>query len=132
MILQTLPAVALGLYTGWFHGKALIAGWVAGMTVGFATLYQVQQKAFAADGTVSIVKEHFGGSAFPLAKLGLATTTTIYAGALALAANLLVAVLGTLALRGRVADGTDATRDVDYTAEAGDPGVREDLPDLVG
>src|SRR5688572_29178307 len=33
IILQTLPAVALGLYTGWFHRWGLIAGWVAGMAV---------------------------------------------------------------------------------------------------
>ena len=34
IILQTLPAVALGLYTRWFHRAGLIAGWVAGMAAG--------------------------------------------------------------------------------------------------
>ena len=28
IILQTLPAVALGLYTRWFHRWGLVAGWV--------------------------------------------------------------------------------------------------------
>src|SRR6266487_5239284 len=34
VIIQTLPAVFLGLYTNWFHRGALIAGWVAGMAAG--------------------------------------------------------------------------------------------------
>src|SRR5947207_6728221 len=34
IIIQTLPAVFLGLYTNWFHRGALIAGWVAGMAAG--------------------------------------------------------------------------------------------------
>ncbi len=130
LILQTLPAVALGLYTRWFHAKALIAGWAAGMAVGFWALYQIPQRVFAPDGTVTLAKEHFGGSAFPLSELGFDTTTTLYAGALALAANLLVSVLGTLALRGRVDEGVDTTHPSDYTAEQGDPGVR-DLDELV-
>ena len=52
IILQTLPAVALGLYTRWFHRWALIAGWAAGMAVGFWTTFQIQQKLFNADGDV--------------------------------------------------------------------------------
>ncbi len=127
LILQTLPAVALALYTRWFHSRAVIAGWAAGMAVGFWTLYQIPQKAFGKGGVVTLTKEHFGGSAFPLSKLGFDTKTTIYAGALALLANLVVCVLGTLALRGRVADGVDSTVPEDYTAEAGDPGVRAEL-----
>ena len=38
---------------------------------------------------------HFGGSAFALAKLGLDTKMTIYAGFLAVAVNLVVAVVVT-------------------------------------
>lgn len=33
-ILQTLPAVFLGLYTRWFNRWALVVGWLAGMAVG--------------------------------------------------------------------------------------------------
>lgn len=35
-IMQTLPAVVLGLYTGWFHPHALLDGWAAGTVVGTA------------------------------------------------------------------------------------------------
>ncbi len=127
IILQTLPAVAIGLYTRWFHSRALIAGWAVGIAVAFWTLYEVPQKVFGADGQVTIVKEHFGGSGFALSKLGFDTTATIWAGILATAANLVVAVIATLVLRGRVADGEDTTLPGDYTAEAGDPGVQETL-----
>ncbi|TWF78345.1 SSS family solute:Na+ symporter [Pseudonocardia hierapolitana] len=33
-ILQTFPAVVLGLFTGWWHRSALLVGWAAGMLVG--------------------------------------------------------------------------------------------------
>ncbi|TQM35233.1 sodium:solute symporter family protein [Pseudonocardia cypriaca] len=33
-ILQTFPAVALGLFTRWWHRSALLAGWAVGMVVG--------------------------------------------------------------------------------------------------
>jgi SSS family solute:Na+ symporter len=35
-ILQTFPAVAIGLFTTWLHRRALLAGWAAGMVVGTA------------------------------------------------------------------------------------------------
>src|SRR5205085_7816631 len=40
IILQTLPSVALGLYTRWMHRGALVAGWVVGMVVGLWMLYE--------------------------------------------------------------------------------------------
>ena len=131
LILQTLPAVAVALYTRWLHSRALIAGWAAGMAVGIWSLYQVPQKAFAAGGVVTVTKQHFGGSAFPLSKLGLDTTTTLYAGVLAVLVNLAVCLVGTLLLRGRVAEPADATRPADYTVEAGDPGVSTEPDQLV-
>ena len=130
VMLQTLPAVAIALYTRWLHSKAIIAGWVVGMAVGYWTLYQIPQRRFSADGTVTIVREHFGGSGFPLRELGFDTSVTIYAGILALLANLLVCVVGTLLLRGRVAEDEDATQPRDYSADQGDPRVKE-LPELV-
>ena len=33
-IIQTLPAVMLGLYTRWFNSWALLAGWAVGTVVG--------------------------------------------------------------------------------------------------
>ena len=132
IILQTLPAVALGLYTRWLHRVALLAGWATGLLVGFLTLYQVQAKAFGADGTVTVTKEHFGGSAYPLSELGFDTKTTIYAGLLALGANLLIAVLGTLLLRAmKVPDGEDGTQQADYVVDRDDSRVH-DLSELTG
>jgi SSS family solute:Na+ symporter len=125
IILQTLPAVALGLYTRWFHRGGLIAGWFAGMAAGIVMLYNIPR--LAPDGTV--VREHFGGSSFALSKLGLDVESSVYAGFLALLANLLVAVVVTLVLRAmKVDDGVDGTADSDYTAEREDPSFRE-LPD---
>src|SRR6201996_9140296 len=39
IILQTAPAVALGLYTRWFHRGGLIAGWAVGMITAFLMLW---------------------------------------------------------------------------------------------
>ena len=78
-------------------------------------------------------KAHFGGSAYPLKDLGLDTKMTVYVGMLALAVNLVVAVVGTLVLRAaKVADGADATRAGDYVADAGDPKVKQDLDLMPG
>ena len=33
-IIQTLPAVIIGLYTRWFHEKALFCGWLVGIVAG--------------------------------------------------------------------------------------------------
>ncbi|HVV88765.1 MAG TPA: sodium:solute symporter family protein [Kofleriaceae bacterium] len=114
MILQTLPAVGLGLFTRWFHRAGLIAGWTAGMASGLWMLYTIPNPATH--------HAHFGGSAFPLAKLGLSTDVAVYAGFLALIANLVVSVLATVLARAAgVADGADATAPADYFADEGDP-----------
>jgi len=116
IILQTLPAVALGLYTRWFHRGALIAGWAAGMAMGMWMLYQVANPATG--------KKHFAGSAFPLSEFGFDTKKTIYVGIVAVLVNLAVAALLTLVLRAaRVADGVDATTPDDYFADEGDARV---------
>ncbi|MBB6346857.1 monocarboxylate uptake permease MctP [Nonomuraea muscovyensis] len=118
IILQTLPSVALGLYTRWFHKGGLLAGWALGLAAGMWMLYLVPNPATG--------KAHFGGSAFGLSNLGFDTTMTIYAGFLALAVNLAVAALGTLVFRAmKVADGQDATSREDYFADQGDPKVKE-------
>jgi SSS family solute:Na+ symporter len=118
IILQTLPSVALGLYTRWFHRGGLIAGWIAGMGAGIWMLYTVPNLANG--------KLHFGGSAFSLSNLGLDTKMTIYAGFLALAVNLVVAAVGTLVFRAlKVEDGVDGTSREDYFADEGDPKVKD-------
>jgi SSS family solute:Na+ symporter len=122
IILQTLPAVGLGLYTRWFHRGGLIAGWAVGMVTAVVLLYQVPKVDPA---TGDVIKAHFGGSGYALSNFGFDTDMAIWAGFPALAANLLVAVVVTFALRAmKVSDGTDATRPDDYVAEAGEPGVQ--------
>ncbi|MDG4782993.1 sodium:solute symporter [Micromonospora sp. WMMD961] len=114
IILQTLPAVALGLYTRWFHRTGLIVGWAVGMGLGMWMLYQV----------ASPTRKHFGGSAFPLSEFGFDTTKTIYVGIVAVVVNLAVAALVTLALRAAKADeGVDGTTPDDYFADEGDPRI---------
>jgi SSS family solute:Na+ symporter len=72
IILQTAPAVALGLYTRWLHRGGLIAGWAAGMAMGLWMLYNIPNAATK--------RAHFGGSAFPLSKFGFDSPKTIYVG----------------------------------------------------
>jgi SSS family solute:Na+ symporter len=127
LILQTLPAVGLGLYTTWFHRYALLAGMGAGLLGGLALLYQIPQLSL--DGKV--VREHFGGSSWPLSHLGIHNGQSVYVGLVALAINLLTVVVLTVALRLRgVPDGVDITWSHDYTADEGDPSVRR-LAELV-
>src|ERR671921_1447192 len=114
IILQTAPAVALGLYTRWLHRGGLIAGWIAGMAIGLWALYQIANPATG--------RKHFGGSAFPLSKFGFDTPKTIYVGFVAVAVNLLIAVIVTLVLRAtKTPDGFDGTEPDDYFADEGDP-----------
>ena len=126
IILQTLPSVAVGLYTRWMHRGALIAGWAVGMATGLWMLYDIPKLNPV---THAVVKAHFGGSAFALSKLGFATKATIYPGLVSVLVNLLVVVVVTLILRAmKVDEGIDGTAETDYTAEREDPTVR-DLPE---
>ncbi len=128
IILQILPAVGIGLFTRWFHRGGLIAGWAVGMFVAVKLLYDIPKKDPA---TGEIVKAHFGGSGYPLANFGLDTQVSLWVGFIAIVANLVVAVLVTMVLRaGKVPEGVDATTRADYFAEAGDPGVTVEEPDL--
>ena len=114
VILQTLPAVVVALYTRWLHRWALLAGWAVGLGYGLYLLYLIPNKAAG--------KAHFGGSALPLDKLTVfgwhpfaGSTVQIYVGFVALVLNLVVAVLVTLVLRRtRTAEGADATAAEDY------------------
>ncbi|GAA4537998.1 monocarboxylate uptake permease MctP [Amycolatopsis samaneae] len=124
MILQTLPAVALSLYTRWFHRWGLIAGWVVGMAWGLIMLYGIPNPANG--------KKHFGGSALPLGDLSIfgwhpfaGSAVQIYPGFVALVANIVVAVLVTLvARRLKVVNGTDQTEPEDYHADEHDKDLR--------
>ena len=130
LILQTLPAVGIGLLTRWFHRGALMAGWAAGMVTGLWMLWTVPQAVVTAAGP-KIIREHFGGSAFSLEKLGFDTKTTIYVGFLAILVNLVVAALVTLVLRARnVPDGDDSTLPESYTVEADDTKAPNLVPEV--
>ncbi len=118
IILQTLPALVLGLWRTFVHRWALLAGWAVGMAVGLFMVYDTPNPLTG--------KEHFGGAQYALSKLGLGDTkVTVYTGIIALAANLLVVIVGSLVLRAAGAPaGRDVTAPDDYEVEAGDPNVK--------
>ncbi|HST27649.1 MAG TPA: sodium:solute symporter [Rudaea sp.] len=92
-IAQIFPPIAFGLYTRWFRGGALLAGWALGMALGTTLSWQVGMKpVFALPGV--------GG---------------VYIGLIALAANIALAALVTAIAnaRGR-AQAHDATVPGDY------------------
>jgi SSS family solute:Na+ symporter len=97
-ILQTLPAVFIGLYTNWFHRRALIIGWAAGMILG----------------TWIAMTQNFA-SVFPL-HLGT-FTVQLYAALVALLVNLLVSSVLTLLFKVmHIPTGRDLTTPLDYEA----------------
>ncbi len=96
-IIQTLPAVVLGLYTGWFHRHALLVGWAAGIVVG----------------TAMVASLGFTTSVFPL-QLGQ-LTIPCYAALASLVINLAVTVTLTWFLNlGLTAHGSEDTVEADY------------------
>ncbi len=125
LILQTLPAVAISLYTRWFHRWGLVAGWIVGIGWGLVMLYNIPNAATG--------KAHFGGSALKLGDLSIfgwhpfsGSPLQIYVGFVALAANLLIAVIFTvIARRMKVFNGTDDTAPEDYHADEHDKDLRE-------
>jgi SSS family solute:Na+ symporter len=115
-ILQTFPAIVLGLYTRWLHRWALLLGWATGMVYGTWTAYGVP--------VVGKPGSHFGG---PLAVAPF-TDTKVYIALTAVVLNLVVAVVATWILNAlKVPSGSDHTSVEDYHADAGDVGV-EELP----
>jgi len=122
IILQTLPALVFGLYTRWFHRWALLAGWAVGLVVGLWMAYVTP--AVGPAGTIT--KAHWGGSLWAVSHLGIDTKVTIYMGLVAVAVNIVLAVVLTPVLRALDSStgGADSTREEDYHVEAGDPGVQ--------
>jgi SSS family solute:Na+ symporter len=125
IILQTLPSVAISLYTRWFHIWGLVAGWVVGLGWGMYLLYQIPNPATN--------HAHFGGSALALGKLSLfgwhpfsGSQVQIYVGVVALAANLIIGIVVTLVMRQlKMYNGTDQTNPEDYHADEGSEKLRE-------
>jgi SSS family solute:Na+ symporter len=106
-ILQTLPSVAIGLFTRFLHRTALLAGWAGGMAVG----------------TLMAVDQDFKSSVYPLDLLGLHVAA--YEGVFALLVNLVLSLLLSPLLRAAgVAEGVDETRPEDYRDAEDLPGAR--------
>ncbi|TWD74937.1 SSS family solute:Na+ symporter [Kribbella amoyensis] len=117
-ILQTFPAIVGGLFTRWFHRWALLAGWAVAMVWGTVSAYNVVNPA---------TKKHFGGS---LANIPF-TEKQAYIGLTAFVLNLVIVVVLTVLFRAlKLPEGKDSTHPTDYTADAGDPGVK-DLDELL-
>jgi SSS family solute:Na+ symporter len=96
-IIQTLPAIVIGLFTNWFHGRALLYGWFAGMLIG----------------TLMAAAQHFQSSVFPL-QLG-SLVVPGYAALYALIANLIVTIAATTVMDlAGLQRGADATLRSDY------------------
>jgi SSS family solute:Na+ symporter len=96
-VLQTLPAIVVGLYSRWPHRWALLGGWAAGMAAGTWMASELQFK-----GTVYAL--HIAGYTVPG-----------YAALWALIVNFAVMVALTIVLRAAGApQGTDATQPADY------------------
>ncbi|MGE5167157.1 MAG: sodium:solute symporter, partial [Deltaproteobacteria bacterium] len=92
-IAQILPAIAFGLFTRWFRGGALLAGWALGMVLGTALSASVGMKPV-----------------FALPEIG-----GVYIGLIALAANIAVAAALTAVANARGhAPARDATSSDDY------------------
>ncbi|HUZ76894.1 MAG TPA: sodium:solute symporter [Chloroflexota bacterium] len=99
-IIQTLPAIAIGLYTRWLHRYALLIGWAVGMALG----------------TYMALSQGFKSSIYPLAIGGFKLPG--YAALYAVIANLIVAAVLTWIFRAaNMAAGQDETSAADYGAE---------------
>jgi solute:Na+ symporter, SSS family len=96
-IIQTLPAVLIGLYTRWFNSWALLIGWAVG--------------TFA--GTYMSVSVNFG-FAYPLAFLGW--TFPGYTAVYTLVLNLVIAIVLTPILNALGEKPVDKTASADYYA----------------
>ena len=108
-ILQTFPAIVIGLYTRWFHRWALVVGWAAAMAYGTIVAYNTP-----APGTAGT---HFGASTANVPGLN----HTVYIAVTALIINLVVAAVLTVLFRlARLPDGSDETVRAHYLAGAGE------------
>jgi SSS family solute:Na+ symporter len=112
LIIQTLPAVFLGLYSNWFNRGALIVGWAAGMISGVWM--------FIAANYASVYVFNIGGQQFG-----------IYSALSSLVLNLVLVVILTPIFRAAgITPGKDNTRPADYEEEI--PEKAEPLPEAMG
>ena len=108
-ILQTFPSIVFGLYTRWFHGWGLLAGWAVGMVYGTVTAYNVVN---------AVTGSHFAGSVAMIPVIGKMGYIALTAFALnAIVAAAVTAILAVV----KVPHGRDETTAQDYLADEGDP-----------
>jgi solute:Na+ symporter, SSS family len=106
-ILQTFPAIVIGLYTRWFHRWALVIGWVAAMAYGTIVAYNTPAPGEPGS--------HFGASTANVAGLN----HTVYIAVTALVINLVLAAVLTVVFRLlRLPAGPDETTPAHYVAGA--------------
>ena len=86
-ILQTFPSVVFGLFTRWFRGPALLAGWIIGFFGGTLICWS--------DGLKPLHAVVVNGQSY-----------TIYVGLLAVCVNIAVSAVGSLMLQARPDRGT--------------------------
>jgi SSS family solute:Na+ symporter len=113
LIVQTLPAIVIGLYSRAAHAWGLLAGLVAGLVSGLYMLYDTPNLVTG--------KEHFGGPQYAFAHFGIDSKLTLYTGLIAVVINLIVTFVVTIFVRWKKLP--DQTSPGDYDLEAGDPGV---------
>ncbi|HET8840585.1 MAG TPA: sodium:solute symporter, partial [Ktedonobacteraceae bacterium] len=98
-IIQSFPAVFLGLYTSWFHQRALLIGLISGLVVGTGLV--IGQSFLSSVATISL-----GALDLPL-----------YVAMIALVVNLTISVALTLLFRFlQIPGGVDATTPADFEA----------------
>jgi solute:Na+ symporter, SSS family len=98
-IIQTLPVVFLGLYTRWFHRRALLIGLISGLALGTGLV--IQQNFLSSIAIISL-----GGFNLP-----------VYVAIIALATNLTISTVLTPILHFlQVPAGEDATTPLDFEA----------------
>ena len=115
-ILQTFPSIVFGLYTRWFHGWGLLAGWAAGMLYGTVTAYNLVNP---------VNGNHFAGSVAMIPVIG----ELGYIALTAFALNVIVAAAVTAVLTAmKVPHGRDETTAQDYLADEGDPRAEKHVP----
>lgn len=102
LVLQTLPAIIFGLYTRWFHRRALLIGWLVGIVYG---IYMWGTTGYKST-TYSL---HLFGHLIPA-----------YAAIWALLLNIIVTVVLSLIFNNiKMNKGQDRTSQADYHIEAG-------------
>jgi SSS family solute:Na+ symporter len=115
-ILQTFPAIVVGLYTRWLHRWALVIGWAAAMAYGTVQAYR----------TPGGTQQHFGASAAPV------FGHVIYIAIAALVINVVVSVVLTFVFRAvKLPAGADETLPAHYTADPAD-GAAAAVPAAAG